>query len=499
MPHPATPRTHRASTEDGSRRRSPRRAQTRTAQTRTAQTRTAQTRTAQGRTAQSRTAQSPPTSPLVTRAPRPPVTSFAAAGLPSALLTALAQRDIDTPFPIQSATLPDALAGEHVLGRAQTGSGKTLGFGLPLLTRLAADRRGRAQPGRPRGLILTPTRELAQQVADALAPLGQSLGLRLATVYGGASINRQIAALTRGVDVVVATPGRLTDLIESGHCMLDGVAVTVLDEADQMCDLGFLPVVRALLGQVPAGGQRLLFSATLDRDIDGLVREFLPEPVLVAVDPEVPAVDTMTHLVFEAADREAKAALLAALTCGHGRTLVFARTRHGADRVSRQLSRAGIAAATLHGGMAQSARTRTLRTFTAGDHRVLVATDVAARGIHVDGIDLVVHADPPTEAKSYLHRSGRTARAGAAGTVVTVSLPEERRTVHGLLRAAGLDVGPVPMTAADPRVAELVGPPAPPVPAAPPPHPAPRSARPQRGARRASRPGVGGRGRSNSW
>jgi superfamily II DNA/RNA helicase len=429
---------------------------------------------------------------LATRSPRPPVTSFAAAGLPPTLLTTLARSGIDTPFPIQGATLPDALAGEHVLGRAQTGSGKTLGFGLPLLARLAAgdrlgvhaaDRPGapagdrprtsagdrrKARPGRPRGLVLTPTRELAQQVADVLAPLGQPLGLRVATVYGGASMSRQIAALARGVDVVVATPGRLVDLIESGHCALDEVAVTVVDEADHMCDLGFLPVVRALLAQVPAGGQRLLFSATLDRDVDGLVREFLPEPVLVAIDPEAPAVDTMTHLVFEAADREAKSALLAALTRGHGRALVFARTRHGADRVTRQLARAGIPAAALHGGMAQSARTRTLRTFTEGDHQVLVATDLAARGIHVDGIDLVVHADPPAEAKAYLHRSGRTARAGAAGTVVTVSLPEERRTVHSLLRDAGLDVGAVPMTAEDPRVAELVGPPAPARPAVPP-------------------------------
>ncbi|HSV66760.1 MAG TPA: DEAD/DEAH box helicase [Mycobacteriales bacterium] len=459
MSHPATPRSRYAASQGGP--ANPRRRPRRRGPAQAQPNRRTPTHPA-----------APTQPPLATRDPRLAVTSFGAAGLPRPLVTALARHGIDTPFPIQGATLPDALAGDHVLGRAQTGSGKTLGFGLPLLARLATSQPGgdrpRTRPGHPRGLILTPTRELAQQVADALAPLGQSLGLKLTTVYGGASMGRQITALSRGVDIVVATPGRLVDHIESGYCALDEVEITVLDEADHMCDLGFLPVVRSLLAQVPADGQRMLFSATLDRDVDGLVREFLPEPVLVAIDPEVPAVDTMTHHVFEAADREAKAELLAALTRGHGRTLMFARTRHGADRVSRALARAGIPAAALHGGMAQNARTRTLRSFTEGGHRVLVATDVAARGIHVDGIDLVVHADPPSEAKAYLHRSGRTARAGAAGTVVTVSLPEERRTVHGLLRDAGLDIGPVPVAAGDPLVTELVGPHAPFVPPAPP-------------------------------
>ena len=423
-----------------------------------------------------------------TREPRPAVSSFTEAKLPQLLITALERRDIRAPFAIQGATLPDALAGEHLLGRAQTGAGKTLGFGIPMLVRLA-ELEGRSKPSRPRGLVLVPTRELAQQVADALAPLAQALGLKLTTVYGGTSMFRQIQNMHRGVDIVVATPGRLTDLIERKVAILDEVAVAVLDEADHMCDLGFLPVVTDLLRQVPADGQRMLFSATLDGGVDKLVREFLPNPVLVAVDAEVSAVSTMEHHAFEAADRGAKLELVTTLAGGLGRTLLFTRTKHGADRLADQLSKAGVPAKALHGGMQQNARTRALKAFSDGTHRVLVATDVAARGIHVDDINLVIHADPPTEPKAYLHRSGRTARAGAGGTVVAVSLPEERRTVTTMLRAAGIHGEPVRVRANDNEVRELVGPAAPFVAWAP----NPPSLRPERTTRPPRRDNEGRR------
>jgi superfamily II DNA/RNA helicase len=399
--------------------------------------------------------------PLATRAPRPAVTSFAAAGLPAKLVTTLERRGMHAPFAIQGATLPDALAGEHLLARAQTGAGKTLGFGLPVLGRLAAGE-GKQVKRSPRALVLVPTRELAQQVADAMRPLAQPLDLSVAVVYGGTSIGKQAAVLDRGVDLLIATPGRLEDLMARGICKLDQVRITVLDEADHMCDLGFLPVMKRLLAQVPADGQRLLFSATLDGAVDELVREFLPDPVLVAIDPEVGPVATLEHHAFEAAHRDAKVELVTALASGAGRTLLFTRTKHGADRLAKQLRNSRVAAAALHGGMAQGARTRTLKGFAEGTHRVLVATDVAARGVHVDGIDLVVHADPPAEHKAYLHRSGRTARAGASGAVVTVSLPEQRREVETLLRLAGAGIRPVAVGADDPRVRELVGPLAPP-------------------------------------
>jgi superfamily II DNA/RNA helicase len=379
------------------------------------------------------------------------VTSFAE--LPAALVRALGSAGIDTPFPIQAATLPDALAGENVLGRARTGAGKTLGFGLPMLARLAGMP---AVPKRPVGLVLVPTRELAQQVADALTPLGRALGVRLTTVYGGTSIPRQIRALEDGVHIVVATPGRLVDLLERRSCDLSDVAITVLDEADHMCDLGFLPVVTDLLGQVPAGGQRMLFSATLDGDVNSLVRKFLPEPVLVAIDPEASPITTMTHHAFEVPDREAKLELLAVLAGGAARTLLFVRTKHGADRLARQLGKVGVPASALHGGMQQGARTRSLKAFAEGSRRVLVATDVAARGIHVDEVDLVVHADPPTEPKAYLHRSGRTARAGAEGIVAVVSVPDERAAVAALLAAAGVGGQPIRVTSDDALVVQLV-------------------------------------------
>lgn len=384
--------------------------------------------------------------------------SFAEADLGEQLVRALASNGMTEPFPIQAAALPDAIAGENLLGRAQTGAGKTLAFGLPLLHRLHSSRVPRS-PNRPRGLVLVPTRELCQQVADALVPFARALGLRVTTVYGGTSMGRQIESLRRGADVVVATPGRLTDLIQRRACSLDDVSITVLDEADHMCDLGFLPVVLQLLEQVPQEGQRLLFSATLDGDVSKLVRRHLPNPVLVTLEDDAGSADKMAHHAFEVADRTAKQAMLRALAGGAGRTLLFSRTKHGADRLAHHLNQAGIRAAALHGGMTQGARSRALRGFSEGQCNVLVATDVAARGIHVDQVDLVVHADPPTEVKTYLHRSGRTARAGASGAVVTVSVPEERNSVERLLRAAGVQVRPRRSDPTDTAVVELVGPP----------------------------------------
>jgi superfamily II DNA/RNA helicase len=423
---------------------------------------------------------------METREPQAAATSWAGAGLPDILIRTLARRGMDEPFAIQSAALPDAIAGEHLLARAKTGAGKTLGFGLPVLTRLDAER-VTPRPGCPRALILVPTRELATQVTEALAPLAQPMGLKIRTVVGGASIGRQIEQLKQRADVVIATPGRLTDLIERNACSLNDVRITVLDEADHMCDLGFLPAVKRLLAMVPADGQRMLFSATLDGDVDSLARTYLPNPVLVAIDPEVSAVDTMEHRPLEVRDRDAKIAVVTELAGGSKRTLVFSRTKHGADRMAKQLSRDGVPAAALHGGLAQNARTRALAAFTGGQTRVLVATDVMARGIHVDGVELVVHADPPTEAKAYLHRSGRTARAGAEGTVVVISLPEERRSTERLLAAAGVSAQAVRVSVGDDTIRDIAGEPSPRIAWSPePPRPvqAPRSARPFGGGSR---------------
>jgi superfamily II DNA/RNA helicase len=374
-----------------------------------------------------------------------PDRSFAELGIPSALAAALTARAITTPRPIQARTLPDALDGRDVLGRAETGSGKTLAFGLPLLVRTAAAR-SRRLPRRPRALVLVPTRELADQVHDELLPLADVLGLRLLAVYGGVSLQRQVQQLRREIDVVVATPGRLGDLLDRGACSLDKVDIAVLDEADHMADMGFLPAVTALLDQVPRGGQRMLFSATLDGQVDTLVRRYLTTPVRHMVAPTAAATARMVHQirVVEAAE---KVAVVAELAGRPGRTLVFVRTKHRAARLARQLDRAGIRAGALHGNLAQPARTRALSAFTAGTVPVLVATDIAARGIHVEGIDLVVHFDPPAEPKAYLHRSGRTARAGAAGTVVTLALPEQAGEVAKLHRRAQVTTSPYPTAA----------------------------------------------------
>ncbi|TVZ02659.1 DEAD/DEAH box helicase [Trebonia kvetii] len=368
----------------------------------------------------------------------PPVLSFAGVGVPAPLVAALAAEGITTPFPIQAATLPDALSGRDILGRGQTGSGKTLGFCIPLAARLAD---GYTSACRPRGLVLVPTRELASQVRAVLAPLAESVGLSVATIYGGVGQKPQVAALRARADIVVACPGRLADLIEQGHCHLGDVEISVLDEADHMADLGFLPVVRRLLDMTPAGGQRMLFSATLDAAVDVLARRFMKRPASHDVG-QVEAPLTLTHHLLTVAPAD-RVAVVAALAGGSGRSIVFTRTKHAARRLARQLSANGIPAADLHGDLAQGARERNLASFTAGTVRVIVATDIAARGIHVDGIDLVIHADPPTEHKAYLHRSGRTARAGAAGTVITIQTREQATAVRGLMRKAGV----VPLTA----------------------------------------------------
>jgi superfamily II DNA/RNA helicase len=364
------------------------------------------------------------------------VSAFTALGVAAELSEVLAGRGITTPFPIQSATLPDALAGRDVLGRGRTGSGKTYAFALPLLTRLAASRSPR-RPNRPRALILAPTRELAAQIESALAPLAEALSLRTLTVFGGVSPGPQVAGLRAGVDVVVACPGRLADHVGTGHARLDAVEITVLDEADHMADLGFLPVVRRLLDRTPRAGQRLLFSATLDGGVDVLVRRYLTDPVTHSVDPPLAPVAAMSHHVLQVSPEDRLPVLLD-LTAAPGRTLVFTRTRRGAKVLTRRLVAGGVPALELHGDLAQNARSRNLLAFSAGTVTTLVATDIAARGIHVDGIALVIHADPPVEHKAYLHRSGRTARAGAQGTVVTLSTDDQIGEVSRLARRAGV-------------------------------------------------------------
>jgi superfamily II DNA/RNA helicase len=384
---------------------------------------------------------------------RPHDTSFGELGLPLALVTALAEQGIDTPFPIQAATLPSSLAGRDVLGRGRTGSGKTYAFVLPVLARLAASAT-RRDPRRPRALILAPTRELASQIEAAMAPLARALSLRTLTVFGGVSAGPQISGLRAGVDIVVACPGRLADHLQSGHVHLDRVEITVLDEADHMADLGFLPVVRQLLQRTPSDGQRLLFSATLDAGVDVLVRRFMTNPVTHSVDSDRSPVTAMKHHVLHVrADQ--RLPVLVDLASAPGRTLVFTRTKHRARALTRQLVGAGVPAVELHGNLGQTARTRNLGAFATGTATVLVATDIAARGIHVDDVTLVVHADPPVEHKAYLHRSGRTARAGAQGTVVTLMTDEQLADVRDLTRKAGIKPTTTKLGAGHPLLAEL--------------------------------------------
>jgi superfamily II DNA/RNA helicase len=378
---------------------------------------------------------------------------FAELGLAPRLVQRMARDGITSPFPIQSATIPDALAGRDVLGRGQTGSGKTLAFGLPVLMRLAG---GHTESRRPRGMVLVPTRELAMQVHDALEPLAHVMNVSIKLIAGGLPYPKQIDALRRGVDLLIATPGRLIDLCEQGAADLGAVEVAVLDEADHMCDMGFTPAVTTLLDMTPVGGQRLLFSATLDGDVDTIVRKYLKDPVTHSTDSAQAAVTTMEHhlLVIEPAHKQS---LTAELASRDGRTIVFVRTKLGADRVATQLRDRGVMAAALHGGLTQGARNRTLDQFKDGSVPVLVATDVAARGIHVDDVGLVVQADPAADHKDYLHRAGRTARAGGKGAVVTLVLPHQRRGMMRLAESAGVSTEPVRVRPGDVVVTDLTG------------------------------------------
>ncbi|GAB3300092.1 hypothetical protein GCM10027298_13700 [Epidermidibacterium keratini] len=373
-----------------------------------------------------------------TAAPRSTVSDvetggFDTLGLPEKLVAGLRERGMNAPFAIQTEAIPSALDGRDVLARAATGSGKTLAFGLPTLARLATGRR----TGTPRAVILAPTRELAMQVSDALIPLAKPLGLYTLLVAGGMSYTRQLDALNRGVDIIVATPGRLIDLIERGAADLSEVEVSVLDEADQMCDMGFAPEVTKILEATPADGQRMLFSATLDGDVDVLVKRFLTNPARHSTADVTASVDSMEHRLF-VVHPATKARITAELASREGRTIVFVRTKLGADRVAAKLREAGVSALAIHGDLNQGARTRALRAFRDGDVPVLVATDVAARGIHIDNVELVIQADPPNDHKTYLHRAGRTARAGDEGTVVMLAMPRERRGAERLMDLAGV-------------------------------------------------------------
>lgn len=423
------------------------------------------------------------------------MTTFADLGVPAVLVRALADDGITSPFPIQTATLRDSLAGTDVLGRGRTGSGKTLAFAIPVVARTAAAGR-RTAPSRPRALVLAPTRELASQIDATIAPLAAAAGLSTTVVFGGVAQSRQVTALQRGADILVACPGRLEDLLRQGLVSLDDVAITVLDEADHMADLGFLPVVKRLLDRTPRTGQRLLFSATLDNGVDVLVKRYLTTPVEHAVDTAQSPVAAMTHHLLEVADPDTKKAVVRALASGTGRRVLFMRTKHQAKKLAKQLTADGIPSVDLHGNLGQGARERNLEAFSSGAVRVLVATDIAARGIHVDDVGLVVHVDPPAEHKAYLHRSGRTARAGAGGDVVTLVLPEQRADVRALTRAAKITAQPRPVALGDAHLAALVGEVAAPVAPAPAaPAARPTSSRSSQGGGSRGSGGRGGAGR----
>ncbi len=386
------------------------------------------------------------------------MTTFAALGTPKALAETLTAQGITEPFPIQVKTLPDTLAGRDVLGRGRTGSGKTIAFAIPLVARLAErEAKHFRKPGRPMGLVLAPTRELATQINATIEPLAKAAGLNTTVIYGGISQARQEKALRAGVDIVIACPGRLEDLIRQRILTLEAVEITVLDEADHMADLGFLPVVKKLMDMTPSQGQRLLFSATLDNGVDKIVQRYLSNPLTHSVDDPQAAVTTMEHHVLVVNDQTVKKQLIVELASGAGRRVLFMRTKHHARKLAKTLTDAGIPAVDLHGNLSQNARDRNLAEFSSGDVRVLVATDVAARGVHVDDVELVIHVDPPTEHKAYLHRSGRTARAGSDGTVVTLTLPEQQTDVKKLMKAAGVEVNFERVTANSPLVAQLVG------------------------------------------
>ncbi|WP_406830393.1 DEAD/DEAH box helicase [Pedococcus sp. KACC 23699] len=363
-------------------------------------------------------------------------TTFPSLGVPDTLASVLAARGITVPTPIQTATLPDSLAGRDVLGRGRTGSGKTYAFLVPMLARLSASRAPR-QSRRPRALILAPTRELVTQIQAAMAPLAEPLGISSVTIFGGVGQNPQVSALRKGVDVVLACPGRLEDLLQQGALTLDGIEVTILDEADHMADLGFLPGVKRILDKTPRDGQKLLFSATLDAGIDVIVKRYLSNPVTHQADSAQSPISTMSHHIFHV-HRDARLDVLLDLTSAPGRKVVFTRTKHGAKKLAKQLNASGVPAVELHGNLGQGARDRNMAAFHEGKASTLVATDIAARGIHVDDVSLVIHADPPVEHKAYLHRSGRTARAGAEGTVITLMTDDQVSDVRILTNKAGI-------------------------------------------------------------
>ena len=420
----------------------------------------------------------------------PTDTTFEALGVPAPLVEVLSASGITAPFPIQVATLPDSLGGRDVLGRGRTGSGKTLAFSIPLVARLAASTTKR-QPKRPRSLILVPTRELANQVAAVVDPLARALGMKTTTIFGGVGQNPQVQALAGGIDVLIACPGRLEDLIGQGHCDLGAIEVTILDEADHMADLGFLPGVKRLMDRTPKVGQRLLFSATLDNGVDVLVKRYLTNPTTHSVDPAVAPVSTMTHHVLQVQTAD-KGEVVRQLAAGLGRSVLFTRTKHQAKKLAKQLTASGIPAVDLHGNLSQGARERNLEAFSNGSTRVLCATDIAARGIHVDDVALVVHVDPPAEHKAYLHRSGRTARAGAEGAVVTVSTPDQAGEVRTLARQAGITPKVSVVRPGAPQILELTGPEAPYV------EPAPVVEQPQQQGGGRRRNGGSGRGSSGA-
>ena len=457
-----------------------------------------------------------PAAPSTPTTPTTPAATFASLGVDPDLVADLGSRGFTAPFPIQTATLPDTLAGRDVLGRGRTGSGKTLAFALPLVQRLAEEDVARA--GHPIGLVLAPTRELAGQIAETIRPLADAVSLSVTTIFGGVSQRPQERALAGAVDIVVACPGRLLDLMGQGVVSLDDVSITVLDEADHMADLGFLPGVRRIMRATPKRGQRLLFSATLDNGVDRLVKEFLHDPLHHAIDPSTSPVAAMEHRVWMVADKAAKDDVVRRLASGTGQRILFTRTKHLARRLARRLTRDGIPAVELQGNMSQNARERAMRAFSSGQAHVMVATDIAARGIDISGVELVVHVDPPAEHKAYLHRSGRTARAGAAGAVVTLVLPEQRDDVRALLGKARIRADIERIRPTDEAVTALVGQVAPPVAAEDMPEgvavkggsPVGRdageradkpaagrgAARAGRGPARAARPRRGGRGRS---
>jgi len=384
--------------------------------------------------------------------------TFSTLGVPQPLVAALAADGKTSAFPIQIDTLPDTLAGRDVLGRGKTGSGKTLAFAIPMVARLGTKLAGgNRRAGMPLGLVLAPTRELATQINAVLEPLAKAYGLTTTTIFGGVSQQRQVQALKSGVDIIVACPGRLEDLMGQRFVRLDAIEITVIDEADHMADLGFLPGVTRILNATPAGGQRLLFSATLDNGVDKLVNRFLKNEVLHSVDEATSHVAAMTHHVFTTTDADAKKEVIRTLASGTGRRILFMRTKHHAKKLAQQLTAQGIPSVDLHGNLSQPARDRNLAAFSSGAAKVLVATDVAARGVHVDDVELVIHVDPPTEHKAYLHRSGRTARAGAEGAVVTLVLPGQERDVAQLLRKAAITVKPVAVTPSSAEVTALVG------------------------------------------